>query len=71
MKHKTDYMYETIIPGLVCEALNYLIHTPLYKKYGVTASSTYLKRYENFENEINFIVDISVEASLLDDQDNC
>lgn len=32
MDHKSDYMYETVRSHIICEAINYLKDTPLYKK---------------------------------------
>lgn len=35
MLRSSYYLFETIRPGVVCEALTYLQHTPLYNKYDI------------------------------------
>ena len=35
MLHSSDYMFETIRPAVVCEALKHLQNTPLYLKYQI------------------------------------
>lgn len=56
--HATDYMYETIRPGFICEALKYLKNTELYLKYKIQLNNNYVNHYENnFREEIDFVVD--------------
>ena len=58
LKHKSNYMFETIRPAKVCEALQYLISMPLYRKYEISIDDKYFHLYENMTNEeLNFIVD--------------
>lgn len=46
-EYKQDYMFETIRPARVCEALKYLIDTPLYKENKISIDKNYLEKYEN------------------------
>lgn len=56
--HKSDYMFETIRPGVICEALNHLINTPLYKKHEIKIDENFFKRYENNNDDvIEFIIE--------------
>lgn len=56
--HKSDYMFETIRPGVVCEALNYLIDQPLYKKHNIEIDENFFKRYEkNNDETIDFVIE--------------
>ena len=58
LEHKSNYMFETIRPAKVCEALQYLILTPLYRKYEISIDDKYFHLFENMTNEeVNFIVD--------------
>ena len=58
LDHQTHYMYETIKPSNIVEALKYLINTPLYKKHNITVNDEFFKGFErNSENDVNFIVD--------------
>jgi hypothetical protein len=58
--HSTDYMFETIRPAVVCEALNFLVNTPLYKKYNITINEEFFSKYEKeVGKEIEFIVEVN------------
>ena len=58
LEHKSNYMFETIRPAKVCEALQYLISTALYRKYEISIDDKYFHLYENMTNEeVDFIVD--------------
>ena len=55
--HSSD-MFETIRPAVICDALKYLMETPLYKKYKIETDPSFFKRYEGkYKEKINFIVD--------------
>ena len=56
--HQTDYMYETIKPSKVYEALKYLLSTPLYQKHDIKVDDSFFIGFEqNNTQDINFIVD--------------
>ena len=58
LEHKSNNMFETIRPAKVCEALQYLISMPLYRKYDINIDSKYFHLYENMiSEEVNFIVE--------------
>lgn len=58
MEHKSDYMYETIRPAKICEALEYLQHTPLYKKNNINIDKKFFQKYQkNYNGEVDFIVE--------------
>lgn len=58
MDHKTDYMFETIRPAVICDALSYLKDTPLYKKNNITVEADFFNRYDkNYQHKIDFVVD--------------
>ena len=58
LEHKSNYVFETIRPAKVCEALQYLISTPLYRKYEISTDDKYFHLYENITNEeVNVIVE--------------
>ncbi|XP_026481429.1 uncharacterized protein LOC113388245 [Ctenocephalides felis] len=60
LDHKSDYMFESVRPKFICNAIKYLINTPLYKKYEITFNEKYFDNCENLMNEeVNFIVDKS------------
>ena len=68
IEHKTNYMYETIRPSKVIEALNHLIESPLYIKHEIKIDKTFFNSYAKINNEeINFIVD---EGDVLSDEEN-
>lgn len=46
MEHKSDYMHETVRPHLICEAIDYLKNTPLYKKNKITINKDFFQRYD-------------------------
>lgn len=49
-------MYETIKP--ICEALEFLQHTPLHIKNNIKIDDEFFKKYnKNFNAELDFIVD--------------
>lgn len=51
-------MYETIQLFVVCKALQYLLDTPLYKKYDIQIDSDFFQRYSKEHNEeTDFIAD--------------
>lgn len=54
MPHKRSYMFDAVTPALVCDALSFLITTPLYKK----RDSLYFNKYNNnYDVEMPFILD--------------
>lgn len=58
MEHKSDYMYETIKPAKIYEALEYLIQTPLYIKNKINIDTDFFQKYNrNLNTELEFIVD--------------
>lgn len=58
VEHSTDYMYETIRPAVVCDALMFLKTKPLYKN--IEISESFLKKYDKqYDAKIDFIVDES------------
>ena len=60
MLHSSDYMFETIRPAVVCEALKYLQNTPLYLKYQIKIDNHFFQRYDGkYDEKINFIIDKS------------
>ncbi|XP_050499980.1 uncharacterized protein LOC126880256 [Diabrotica virgifera virgifera] len=55
--HKTDYMFETIRPAAICDALKYLIKTPLYIKHDIKVDEKYFEQYENdYSKTIDFVI---------------
>ncbi|OXU17425.1 hypothetical protein TSAR_004865 [Trichomalopsis sarcophagae] len=44
--HQTDYMYETIKPSKICEALEYLVKTPLYQKHNIKVDDEFFFNFE-------------------------
>lgn len=44
-------MFEIIQPGKICDALKYLIETPLYKKYKITVYNNFFTQDENHYSE--------------------
>ncbi|XP_026475405.1 uncharacterized protein LOC113380264 [Ctenocephalides felis] len=60
LDHKSDYMFESVRPKFICNAIRYLINTPLYKKYEITFDEKYFDNCENLMSEkLDFIVDKS------------
>lgn len=58
LKYKTSYKCETISPARVCDALKYLIQTPLYVENDIKIDEEYFNRYDqNYDEMINFIID--------------
>ncbi|CAB0002561.1 unnamed protein product, partial [Nesidiocoris tenuis] len=57
IEHKSHYMYETIKPQNVCDALVDLIQTPLYVKHGITADESFLSKTNNLMDEVDFIIE--------------
>uniref|UniRef100_A0ABD2WCW2 DUF6570 domain-containing protein n=1 Tax=Trichogramma kaykai TaxID=54128 RepID=A0ABD2WCW2_9HYME len=55
--HKSDYMFETIKPSKICEALKYLQNTPLYKDNEIKINEEFFTNYENNNNDLDFIID--------------
>uniref|UniRef100_A0A8D8ZHS9 ATP-dependent DNA helicase n=1 Tax=Cacopsylla melanoneura TaxID=428564 RepID=A0A8D8ZHS9_9HEMI len=57
IQHKTHYMFETIRPAIVIDALKYLCQTPLYIKNNIKIDEEYLARYnEQYNENIDFVV---------------
>lgn len=74
--HQTNYMYESIRPKSVCDALKHLVKTPLYRKYNIDIDQKYLNMYERQTNKtIEFIIDgndaVTFENDITDDVTNC
>ncbi|CAH0384546.1 unnamed protein product [Bemisia tabaci] len=60
LDHASHYMYETIRPSKVADALNYLKSTPLYVKHGISIDENFLNAHcLNVDEEVDFIVDPS------------
>lgn len=58
LEHKSNYIYETIRPTIICQALKYLLNTPLYIENKIQIDQSFFTRYENaFDMKINFIPD--------------
>ncbi|GBM80454.1 ATP-dependent DNA helicase PIF1 [Araneus ventricosus] len=57
--HKSNYLFETVRPVAVCDALDYLVQTPLYREHNITIDKSYFKRYadQDIKNTVDFIVD--------------
>ncbi|GBM58505.1 hypothetical protein AVEN_124716-1 [Araneus ventricosus] len=57
--HKSNYLFETVGPVAVCDVLNYLVHTPLYREHNITIDKSYFKRYadQDIKSTVDFIVD--------------
>ncbi|KAJ8676998.1 hypothetical protein QAD02_012785 [Eretmocerus hayati] len=55
--HKSYYMYETISPQKVMNALKYLIRSDLYVKNQITVDQNYIKEYETKVDRVDFIVE--------------
>lgn len=63
LSHKTTYKCEIIRPAYLCDALKYLITTPLYKKHKIEIDPEYLDRYDKkYDIELDFIVDENDKA---------
>ena len=45
MLHQSHYLFETVRPAAVCDALEQLVETPLYRANGISIDGTYFKRY--------------------------
>uniref|UniRef100_A0A8D8UR91 ATP-dependent DNA helicase n=1 Tax=Cacopsylla melanoneura TaxID=428564 RepID=A0A8D8UR91_9HEMI len=56
-QHKSYYMFETIRPAAVCDALRYLRNTPLYIKHDIKIDDKYLEVYSGTQAEIDFVVE--------------
>ena len=54
MDHASSYMYETIRPQRILEALNYMFQQPLYKD--AEFNSQFFDRYKD-QSEVPLIVD--------------
>ena len=55
MDHKSDYKFEIIRPAIVCEALMYLVTTPLYLQHKISVSTLFVQKYfGHFTEEIDF-----------------
>lgn len=58
MSFKKPYKCEIVRPAYICEALRYLMTTPLYQKYGIKIDEEFFDRYEKkYDIELDFIVD--------------
>lgn len=58
LEYKTSYMMKSIQPSKICDALSYLVNSPLYRKYDATVIPNIDNRYgPNYTDHINFIVD--------------
>lgn len=59
MMHKSHYLFETIRPVRVCEALDYLLGTLLYLQHNITIDTKYFERHANqaIDNAVDFVVD--------------
>ncbi|XP_055845331.1 uncharacterized protein LOC129911529 [Episyrphus balteatus] len=58
LDHSSNYMFETIRPAVVCDALQYLKTTPLYQKNNIQIDVAYLEQYDKAYDElVEFIVD--------------
>ncbi|CAA9997342.1 unnamed protein product, partial [Nesidiocoris tenuis] len=53
--HKTHYLFETIQPQKVCDAMSELVQTPLYVKHGIRVDDSFLLKAMH-QTEIEFIV---------------
>jgi hypothetical protein len=62
MKLKTPYIYETVRPGLIYNAVVFLSKTPLYKDHNITISSSWLDQFENINETIYNVNDSSEES---------
>jgi len=73
MMYKNAYKVETISPARICDALKYLIDTPLFKKYEITIDEHFLKEYEGkYDETTDFIVDendIKIVEDMYKEQD--
>lgn len=56
ISHKSEYMNEFVRPPLICEALEYLVNTPLYKKCNIKVDKKLFEQYEKC-SDIHFITD--------------
>nr|XP_018902432.1 PREDICTED: uncharacterized protein LOC109033998 [Bemisia tabaci] len=45
MHHKSNYLFETVRPYKIIEALKYLITTPLYKKHKIEINKEFFEKY--------------------------
>ncbi|XP_055856560.1 uncharacterized protein LOC129919626 isoform X2 [Episyrphus balteatus] len=58
LDHATNYMFETIRPAVVCDALKYLMTTPLYIKNNIQIDKAYFNQYDKeYDELVEFIVD--------------
>ena len=58
MEHASDYMMETIRPAVVCDALKFLLNTPLYKKYSISVDNEFFTKYdEQYSEKLDFVTD--------------
>lgn len=56
--HKSAYQAETISPANICDALTYLLETPLFKKHNIQIDQEFFNRYEhNHDETLEFIVE--------------
>ncbi|GBM98031.1 hypothetical protein AVEN_151122-1 [Araneus ventricosus] len=57
--HKSNYLFETVRPVAVCDALDYLVQTPLYREHNININTNYFKRYadQDIKSTVDFIVD--------------
>ncbi|XP_059142987.1 uncharacterized protein LOC131930491 [Physella acuta] len=73
MLHKSHYLFETVRPAVICDALDQLVKTPLYRANSISIDRTYFERYADcgIQTAIDFVLDDKdkdcVQASQISD----
>ncbi|XP_031637004.1 uncharacterized protein LOC116349612 [Contarinia nasturtii] len=64
LEHTSNYMFETISPKSIYEALVFLVQQELYKKHNITVDEKIMEEYANSTQSMDFIIDSDDENAL-------
>lgn len=57
LEYKSDYMFETISPKAIYDALVFLVSQELYQKHKIRVDKNVMERYASSKQPINFVVE--------------